>query len=270
MRNLLISECKTADAISIGIDSMLYAIAPSYTMDTRGNLRKNVGKPQVLRVCVTEITFMDHYLTGVTWRGYAYAPSSVKCKASRLSKNDVSSVANVMVEIGPYNCFASKEKAEEALEEYKEDGLAINCGEPPMTRAFRAELERRRYAANNGVGEWILTDSDTMQFRRSAAEKGDGVYELAQVNQYGDNLFHVAHGFVYPSDIDSDERESLISEFGWSKEDIESETFPALLAEAAFESSATEYDTNDEYKSFEEAAAALCDLIGVPYKQEGK
>ena len=51
------------------------------------------------------------------------------------------------------------------------------------------------------------------------SRKGDGVYELAQVNQYGDDLFHVAHGFVYPSDIDADEQARLISEFGWLQGD---------------------------------------------------
>ena len=113
------------------------------------------------------------------------------------------------------------------------------------------------------MGQWVETDPDTMQFRRMAPEKGDGVYELAQVNQYGDNLFHVAHGFVYPSDIDADEQARLISEFGWPKETIESDEFPALLAEASFESAATEYDTDEEYASFEDAARALGALIGV-------
>lgn len=37
------------------------------------------------------------------------------------------------------------------------------------------------------MGAWVVTDPDTMQFRRMAPEKGDGVYELAQVNQYGDD-----------------------------------------------------------------------------------
>ena len=55
----------------------------------------------------------------------------------------------------------------------------------------------------------------------------------------------------------------LISEFGWPKETIESDEFPALLAEASFESAATEYDTDEEYASFEDAARALGALIGV-------
>ena len=113
------------------------------------------------------------------------------------------------------------------------------------------------------MGAWVVTDPDTMQFRRMAPEKGDGVYELAQVNQYGDDLFHVAHGFVYPSDIDADEQARLISEFGWPQETLESDEFPALLAEASFESAATEYATDEEYASFEDAARALGALIGV-------
>lgn len=113
------------------------------------------------------------------------------------------------------------------------------------------------------MGQWVATGPDTMQFRRMAPEKGNGVYELAQVNQYGDDLFHVAHGFVYLSDIDADEQTHLISEFGWPKETIESDEFPALLAEASFESAATEYDTDEEYATFEDAARALGTLIGV-------
>lgn len=113
------------------------------------------------------------------------------------------------------------------------------------------------------MGQWVATDPDTMQFRRMAPEKGNGVYELAQVNQYGDDLFHVAQGFVYLSDIDADEQTHLISEFGWPKETIESDEFPALLAEASFESAATEYDTDEEYATFEDAARALGTLIGV-------
>lgn len=63
--------------------------------------------------------------------------------------------------------------------------------------------------------------------------------------------------------LDADEQTHLISEFGWPKETIESDEFPALLAEASFESAATEYDTDEEYATFEDAARALGTLIGV-------
>lgn len=121
--------------------------------------------------------------------------------------------------------------------------------------------------------DWICTDPDTEQWRRLAPEKGEGVYELAQVNQYGDDLFKVAHGFVYPSDIDEDERDRLVCEFGWDEDTLQSEEFPALLAEASFETAATEYDRNEEYTSFAAAARALGSLIGVDsaqYLAEGK
>ena len=113
------------------------------------------------------------------------------------------------------------------------------------------------------MGEWACTDPDSMQFRRLAPEKGAGVYELAQVNQYGNDLFHVAHGFVYLSDIDADEQGRLSSEYGWDEETLKSDDFPGLLAEASFESAATEYDTDAKYASFEDAARAVGDLIGV-------
>lgn len=111
---------------------------------------------------------------------------------------------------------------------------------------------------------WVCTDSDCAQFRREAPEKGDNVFELAQVNQYGCNLFCVAHGFVYLNeDVDEDERERLVSMYGWDGDDLDSDEFNGILAEAVFETSATEYDTSAEYSSFEAAARALGHLIDV-------
>lgn len=110
---------------------------------------------------------------------------------------------------------------------------------------------------------WICTDTDCAQFRREIPEKGSNVFELAQVNAY-DDMYRVAHGFVYLDvDIDEREREKLISFYGWSEDDIHSDEFSGLLAEEVFEMSASEYDTNDVYDSFETAAKALGELIGV-------
>ena len=111
------------------------------------------------------------------------------------------------------------------------------------------------------TGKWIMTDPDTMQHRRLAPERGEGVYELIQINQYGDTLFHVARGFIYPSDIDANEQARLISEYGWDEDTVKSDAFPELLAEAAFESFSTEYDTIPEYASFDDAAMAIENLI---------
>lgn len=112
-------------------------------------------------------------------------------------------------------------------------------------------------------GEWICTDSDTAQYRRDASEKGEGVFELYQVNQYGEDLFHIAHGFVYPEDYDPEQNEELVTAYRFSQEDMESAAFPALMAEAVFESSGTQYDTETEYSSFEEAAKIIGATIGV-------
>ena len=51
--------------------------------------------------------------------------------------------------------------------------------------------------------------------------------------------------------------------YGWDDETINSPEFNGSLAEAVFESSATEYDTSEEYHSFKDAALAVGQLIGV-------
>lgn len=112
-------------------------------------------------------------------------------------------------------------------------------------------------------GEWISTDVDCTQYRRDASEKGEGVFELYQVNQYGEDLFHIAHGFVYPKDYDPEQNEELVTAYSFSQEDMESAAFPALMAEAVFESAAPEYDTETEYSSFEEASKIIGATIGV-------
>ena len=127
-------------------------------------------------------------------------------------------------------------------------------------------LEREFINADTG---WICTDPDTMQWRREAPEKGEGVFELAQVNEYVSH-FKVAHGFVYPADVEND-KDELMSSYDWPEETINSDDFPALLAEASFESGGTEYDSPKEYDSFKKAARALGNLIGVdvePYLNE--
>ena len=116
---------------------------------------------------------------------------------------------------------------------------------------------------------WICIDIDYARFRREAPEKGSNVFELAQVDAYGD-MYRVAHGFVYlDMDVNECKREILISFYGWSEDDIHSDEFSGLLAEAFFEMSAPEYDTNDVYDSFERAAKALGELIGVDIEKQG-
>lgn len=84
---------------------------------------------------------------------------------------------------------------------------------------------------------------------------------MAQVNEYVSH-FKVAHGFVYPADVEKD-KDALIISYDWPEETINSDDFPAILAEASFESGVTEYDVPVEYDSFEKAARALGNLIGV-------
>lgn len=123
----------------------------------------------------------------------------------------------------------------------------------------------RRIFQNKKKGKsWVCTDPDCAQFRREAPKKGDNVFELTQVNQYSGDLFRVAHGFVYLNeDVDENERESLVSMYGWDEDDLYSDEFNGILAEVVFETSATEYDTSAEYSSFKVAMRALGQLIDV-------
>lgn len=120
---------------------------------------------------------------------------------------------------------------------------------------------------------WICTDSDSLQYRRRIYNPYSDatVFELAQINQCGDDLYKVAHGFVYDSDIDFKETNDLCDMYGLSDEDINAAvndgSFPALLAEMSFETDATEYHTDGEYPSYESAAKALGELIGVNIEQ---
>lgn len=135
-----------------------------------------------------------------------------------------------------------------------------------MVRCFAqlAMKSGRRMFKNGKRQGWVCTDPDCAQFRREAPKKGEKVFELAQVNQYGCNLFRVAHGFIYLNeDVDEDEREILISMYGWDEDDLDSDEFNGILAEAVFETSATEYDTSAEYSSFKAAMRALGQLIDV-------
>ena len=115
-----------------------------------------------------------------------------------------------------------------------------------------------------GKKNWVCTDPVCVQFRREAPEHGHNVFELAQVNQYGAGLFRVAHGFVYlDNDLDGHERDLLCELYDWDAEIINSPDFNANLAETVFETSATEYDTSEEYQTFKDAALAVGQLIGV-------
>ena len=55
--------------------------------------------------------------------------------------------------------------------------------------------------------------------------------------------------------------------YGWDEEDLYGDEFNGILAEAVFETSATEYDTSAEYSSFKAAVRALGQLIDVDIRK---
>lgn len=111
---------------------------------------------------------------------------------------------------------------------------------------------------------WVCTDSDCFQYRRQVGVDACQmpIFELAQVNAYGDDLYRVAHGYVYLNDLDDEEIEELAEQYDWSPSTLLGINC-WCMAEAVFESSGTEYDLKTEYHSLTDAAKALGELIGV-------
>lgn len=112
---------------------------------------------------------------------------------------------------------------------------------------------------------WVCTDPDCFQFRRRLGVEINQmpVYELAQVNSYGEDLFRIAHGRVYLSDLDEEEIEALAKEYGWPPSSLLAPNGWDHMAEAVFESEVAEYNLGDKYTSLDAAAVALSKLIGV-------
>lgn len=119
---------------------------------------------------------------------------------------------------------------------------------------------------------WTMTDDNCFQFRRRLPDFGGApYYELAQVNTYGDRLFSVAHGRVSLSyDMDESSLDELTKQYGWSPISILGREGGGIVAEAIFENGGTEYDLPEEYPTFEAAAKALCEKLGLNWEKYGK
>ena len=144
LQELVIANCKTKDGKPIGVNSVVYAIAPGFSVDTRGCVRSNPSKPQVLEVLVTDITFSDHYYSGLGWQGVSLTTEDIPCRASRLSSTESVTRRGLRVDIGPHNTFSTEAAAEEALPLFQKQGLVINTCEPPMTRSMWEELRAKK------------------------------------------------------------------------------------------------------------------------------
>lgn len=114
----------------------------------------------------------------------------------------------------------------------------------------------------NKVSEWVLTDDDSAQHRRRLPDvAGQPVFELAEVHQYGDT-FRVGHGrIVFAYDLSEEDISKLCAFYGVGKEDYPDDDWAGILAEMAFETSATEYDSGDAYDSITAARAAVMDIV---------
>ena len=115
------------------------------------------------------------------------------------------------------------------------------------------------------IGNWVLTDPDTAQYRRRLPDMdGNPVFELVQVNQYVD-LYRVAHGRIYfGADVTEEEKETLLDAYFIERDlfhELPEEEQLGQLAEMSFETGGTEYDTTDDYDSFEAAQTAVLRIV---------
>lgn len=123
----------------------------------------------------------------------------------------------------------------------------------------------------NEIGKWVLTDDDIAQYRRRLPDVGGApVFELTQVNQYGDDLFRVAHGRIYLGfDVSKEQEDFLLDTYGIDREEFASlpETDRlGQLAEMSFETWATEYDLAQGYRCFEDARQGVLGIVNMKVK----
>lgn len=93
-----------------------------------------------------------------------------------------------------------------------------------------------------------------------------GEYEFLGINEYGSTgtLYHVAYGVIRIKDISAAERQLLCETYSLEEPDAGdlemSVKFESELATAAFRYFSTDYDTDEEYQSYEAALKAMEDL----------
>lgn len=139
--------------------------------------------------------------------------------------------------------------------------------------------------------DWLLTDDDCCQLRRTDALAISNIFELYQINRYpghlrrptqSEDFFKVAHAYIDISDYSEGDILSALQGFGYEsldrfveetspdwnviyKEDgtIDRENSPSyiidfgLIAEMLFEFDALEYAIEKEYNSYNEAVSAI-------------
>lgn len=147
----------------------------------------------------------------------------------------------------------------ESFEAMEKELLCPNCGGSHIVRrGYRGKaMTTRRYFCRECRKGFQISNGPIITDSRYGPERWKPF-----------SLFRVAHGHIYlDRDVDDDEVKQFICEYGWDEETLDSPKFPGLLAEAVLESSATEYDTDGTYSTFEDAAKALGELIGVDVSQ---
>jgi hypothetical protein len=145
----------TADGVPVGIGDTVYAIWNEVRRNTRGKFYR-ASTIAVYPVKVTSVLFTESFVEHrVMWSGDGYA--NIPVKGSSDSVKPVEGC--VGIELGGYNTFASKEKAEECVaQDNWQTGVTFFKGMPPMPSCLYNELRKKSrefeygYAAEEVMG----------------------------------------------------------------------------------------------------------------------
>ena len=130
----------TADGVPVGIGDTVYAIWNEVRRNTRGKLYR-ASTIAVYPVKVTSVLFTESFVEHrVMWSGDGYANIPVKGSSDFVKPVE----GCVGIELGGYNTFASKEKAEEcAAQDDWKTGVTFFKGMPPMPSCLYNELRQK-------------------------------------------------------------------------------------------------------------------------------
>lgn len=129
-------------------------------------------------------------------------------------------------------------------------------------------------AKEENIG-WIITDPDCLQCCRPTPDFGPNVFELTQVNSFdghvdGKPFYQVAHGHIYLDEYSEDEKQDMVSFYGYDPRDasdaevleISESEADQLFAEMFFETEIQEYCCC-EFATWNEALDQIQQITGL-------
>ena len=127
---------------------------------------------------------------------------------------------------------------------------------------------------------WTVTDDDSFQIRRRVEDRAGTYFELYQIQispVNPESMYGIAHGFVYPMDMDEESVADTLECYGYEslasfKEEY-GEEWPGVLAEMEFELDASSGENliqNARFAEWEDARKWIETVSGIRGIQDSK